>query len=571
MRHDGGGFGANGHDAVSRRDLLGDVERMGALEAWLSALVVLLVALAARVAAARLVVFPTPEDTAYYFGVARNLVEGRGLISDAVWSYQTPPLVVPRPAFEVWLPLPSLLAAVPMKLLGATFQAAQIVPIAAGALVAVLTWRLGADVALERGLPPGRRRVLALGAGLTAAVYLPLVLHSALPDSTTLFTLLALASCLLMARLAWEPRGARLADPRLLLLGVLLGLAALTRNEVAWLAVAWILIVLGAVEEGTTGGERLRLIAIPGAIALAIFTPWAIRDWQAFGSPLPGQTVANAFSVTGFDIFAFRDPPTLSRYLAIGPARLLELRVTGLTHNLVNVLLLLGIPVSAIGLVALPWTGRALALRPLVVFGLLAFLVTSLVFPVATTWGTFLHAAGPVHVLLLVSCLLALDALIVRVGRRRGWTRPVAWLGPTLTIAGAALFTFAILPSYGVQSRNVERRFEVLAEQMTAAGMTPEKIGPVVTDYPIWWAEAERTPALALPDERPGSVIELTQAFPGTKYLVIGSDQRGRWPGILDSDPLAQECFKQVDLPPPSNEADKEALGDTKVWRVGCE
>jgi hypothetical protein len=245
--------------------------------------------------------------------------------------------------------------------------------------------------------------------------------------------------------------------------------------------------------------------------------------------------------------------------------------VTGLTHNLVNVLLLLGIPVSAIGLVALPWTGRALALRPLVVFGLLAFLVTSLVFPVATTWGTFLHAAGPVHVLLLVSCLLALDALIVRVGRRRGWTRPVAWLGPTLTIAGAALFTFAILPSYGVQSRNVERRFEVLAEQMTAAGMTPEKIGPVVTDYPIWWAEAERTPALALPDERPGSVIELTQAFPGTKYLVIGSDQRGRWPGILDSDPLAQECFKQVDLPPPSNEADKEALGDTKVWRVGCE
>ena len=99
---------------MSRRDLLGDVERMGSLEAWLSALAVLLVALVARVVAARLVVFPTPEDTAYYFGVARNLVEGRGLITDAVWSYQTPPLVVPRPAFEVWLPLPALLAAIPM-------------------------------------------------------------------------------------------------------------------------------------------------------------------------------------------------------------------------------------------------------------------------------------------------------------------------------------------------------------------------------------------------------------------------------------------------------------------------
>ena len=36
---------------------------------------------------------------------ARNLLEGRGLVSDALWSFQTPPLVFPRPAFEVWLPL----------------------------------------------------------------------------------------------------------------------------------------------------------------------------------------------------------------------------------------------------------------------------------------------------------------------------------------------------------------------------------------------------------------------------------------------------------------------------------
>jgi hypothetical protein len=557
--------------AVRRRELLGAVELMSMRDAWGSAVVVFLVALAVRVAAARLVVFPTPEDTAYYFGVARNLVEGRGLITDALWSYQTPPLVVPRPAFEVWLPLPTLLMAVPMKLLGATFAASQLLPILAGALVPVLTWRLGADVALERGLPPGRRRVLALGAGLTAAVYLPAVLHSTLPDSTALFTVLALGACLLMARLAWEPGGARLRDPRLLMLGVLFGLAALTRNEVAWLALAWILVVLGAVEEGTTAGERFRLIAIPAVIGLAIFSPWAVRDLIVFGSPLPGQAINNAFYLSGFDIFAFRDPPTLSRYLAIGPLNLLQQRVDGVAHNLFSVLLLLGAPVSAIGFVALPWTGRAMALRPLVVFSALAFLITSLVFPVVTTWGTFLHAAGPVHVLLLVSCLLALDALIVRVGRRRGWTNPVAWLGPTLSVAAAVLFTVFAMPGYGAQSQGVERRFAVLGEQMTAAGLAPQSIGPVVTDYPIWWAESERSPALALPNEPPGSVISLTLTFPGTHYLVMGPDTRGRWPAILESDPLAQECFKKIDLPVPASAADREALGDTKVWKVGCE
>ena len=73
------------------------------------------------------IVFPKPEDTAYYVGVARNLLEGRGLVSDALWSYETPPLVFPRPAFEVWLPLPTFLAAIPMALAGATFAAAQVV------------------------------------------------------------------------------------------------------------------------------------------------------------------------------------------------------------------------------------------------------------------------------------------------------------------------------------------------------------------------------------------------------------------------------------------------------------
>src|SRR6185369_5506569 len=108
---------------------------------------------------------------AYYVGVARNLVDGHGLISNAIWSYQTPPLSFPRPAFEVWLPLPSFLAAIPMALLGTTFAAAQWSSILVGGLVAVLAWRLAADVATERRMPRGRARTLALGAGLTAAVY----------------------------------------------------------------------------------------------------------------------------------------------------------------------------------------------------------------------------------------------------------------------------------------------------------------------------------------------------------------------------------------------------------------
>ena len=548
---------------------------MSRREAWLTALGVFAIALAIRAVAAAMVEFPKPEDTAYYVGVTRNLVEGRGLISDALWSFGTPPLEFPRAAFEVWLPLPSLLAAVPVALfagpapipLESAMRASQVVSVLAGALVAVLAWRLGADVAAQRGLPVGRARTLAVGAGLTAGVYLPLLLHSALPDSTMLFGALALGACLLMTRVLRDPRGGRLSDPRLIAIGLLLGASALTRNEAVWLALAWAWLAWRAA--GETRQTRLRLIGVVAVVSLVVFAPWAARNWAVFGNPLPGQAVSNALSVTGFDIFAWNDPPTLSRYLAVGPGRLLEMRIEGTWHNLANVLLFLGIPVSLIGLLALPWQARDRVLRPLVLVGLLTFLVTSLVFPVATTWGTFLHAAAPVHVLLIVSTLGALDAGIAALGRRLGWTRPVAWLGALLTVFASLLFSLVLLPGVGSGARATERTYEALAESMAALGEPLDGTAPVIHDFPIWLAETARVPSLALPEEEPGDVLDLAARF-GARWLIVSKPDHGRWPAILDGNDPDARCFEEVRLPVPADPQLAEALAGTRVFRIAC-
>ena len=284
--------------------------------------------------------------------------------------------------------------------------------------MSVLAWRLAADVASERDLAPGRARTLAIGTGLTTAIYLPLLLHAVQPDSTHLFGLLALAACLLMTRVLRDPQGARAWDWRLLAIGGLLGLAALTRNEAIWLAMIWAWLALRRRASGWR--ERLRLVAVVAVVSMLVYAPWAWREWVVFGNPLPGQAATNALSVTGFDIFAWKDPPTLSRYLAVGPARLAEMRLEGLGHNIFSVLVLLGIPLSILGTLALPWQARDRALRPVVPLAATTFLVTSLLFPVATTWGTFLHAAVPVHVLLIVAALGALDGGIERL--RNGCT-----------------------------------------------------------------------------------------------------------------------------------------------------
>jgi hypothetical protein len=537
-------------------------------EAWLTAGGLFALTLVLRAVVASTVPFPTPEDTAYYYGVARNLVEGRGLVSDAIWSYQTPPLAFPRPAFEVWLPLPTVLAAIPMLVLGTGFHAAQVGTVILGSLVPVLTWRLAADVAVERGLPTGRARTLAVGAGLTAAVLLPLMLHGVLPDSTTPFTVISLAACLLMYRLAGDAARVRPTDPRLVSLGVLCGLAALTRNEFVFLGLTWIIVVWRAGGGVPMRAQRLRLIVIPAIIGGLVLAPWLVRDWFTFGSPLPGQAATNALSVSGFDIFAYEQPPTLQRYLEQGPAWFASVRLDGFGHNLLSVLLIPSVPVGIVGLIALPRTGGSRALRPLLILSLFAFAVTTLVFPVSTTWGTFLHAAGPVHVLLIVSCLAGLDSFIARVGRWRGWTKPVAWLAPTLTVSVAVLFSVSIL-AYGAQARGVEHRYAALASAMTSAGLPPDRIGPVISDFPIWYAEAVRHSALALPDEPPASVLDLARRF-GARVLMVSKDEHGRWPAVIDAGGGDTACFQEVTLPAPANQPDAEALRGTRVFRIGC-
>ena len=53
---------------------------------------------------------------------------------------------------------------------------------------------------------------------------------------------------------------------------------------------------------------------MPAFVAALMFLPWAIRNWLTFGSPLPGQTVKNALYISNFDVFPYRDQPSLAGY-----------------------------------------------------------------------------------------------------------------------------------------------------------------------------------------------------------------------------------------------------------------
>jgi hypothetical protein len=539
-------------------------------EAWLTAGGLFLLAVVVRTVAAAAVRFPVPEDSAYYAGVARNLVEGRGLVSDSLWSYQTQPLVVPRAAFEIWLPLPTFLAAIPMALAGTAswFRAAQVSSVLVSAAIPVLAWRMAADAAEERHLPLKRTRVLAIGSGIVVCMLGPLVLYGALPDSTAAFAALSLAACLLMTRISASPRGLR--DPRIAALGIVLGLAALTRSEALWLGLAWL-----ALAWFWTDGTRLRraaLIAVPAAIAGLFYLPWAIRDWQAFGSPLPGQTINNALYVTHMDLFAYSDPPTLARYLDQGPLGLAQMHAAGFTHDLFSVLLTQGFPIGLIGLLALPLVWRLHALRAILLAATVTFVITSLAFPVSTQFGTFLHAAGAVYVLLAISCLFGLDALIERIGRIRHWTRPVAWLGPAFSVAVALPLAFLSVGSVAASSGDAQARYEQLASSLSRTSSPLDSSGPVIANYPVWVSESARVPAIALPDESPASVLALAHRFGSTLVVFDLADDGRLWPGALGDGSPAAACFDEVHLTddPGPGPVSGSPVHQFRVFRIVC-
>jgi hypothetical protein len=504
-------------------------------------------------AAAASLSFPLTEGSAYYVAVAENLVSGHGLVINAIWSYAAPPLTLPRPAFELWQPLATFIAALPMSVLGPTFAAAQLGYVLLGALLAPLAWLVGRDAARRLRLPADRASALAIGSGLLAAVGGPFLLAVAAPDSTLPFTILTVTACLAMPAAIDGDRRAVVA------LGVLLGLAYLARQEAVYVGLAFVLLAAGSGARWTSWLARVSSVAVVGALVAA---PWWLRNAAVFGTPFSGQVADNLLFVRNEQVFAYLERPSLANFLAQGPGGILGNIAVALWHDLVDVLAVPGGPAIAVGLLtalaALAVIVRrryvrhhALWASPLVALmlgGGLIYVATSVLFPVATLWGTFEHAAGPLFVGLSVSAAAGTDRVVAWVRRRRGWPRTNAWLAPlTLVALTLPLAGLQVAIAAG-QTRDEASRMAAAASALPAsladAGVAMDT--PLISDQPIWLSDALDRPAIALPDEPPTAVARLAADF-GAQALVV-FDGRGRYPDVLRQ-AGGSPCFAERPVP----------------------
>jgi len=478
-----------------------------------------------------------PEYAAYYATVADQVAAGHGLSVPYAWSYLTPALsngiALPRPAFDVWLPAASLVS-VPLVGPFGGVLASRLAGALAGAALVPLVALLARRTARATGRDDRDADVMALVAAAFVAITQPLVTGSIASDSQALFGVMVLGGVLAVE---WALRTGRPRD--LALAGLVLGAGMLTRNETLYVLGA--VAVVAVVASPGKRGERIARASLLIAVAAACYAPWAVRQWLTFGTAFPGQTAANAFSISPNDIFGWSAaPPTLASYLAAGPSALVAQRLEALRHNLVDVLVMPALPWSVVGFAGAALLWRARPLRLLLATAVVTLLADTLIFPVATLYGTFLHGSAP------VLALLAIGAAAVAVSGAR-WAMGHRYGGELAALAATGVAVWCLLGTaygardYAAWANGVAARYAALADGL-AASVAPDSV--VIASHPSWVWRETGYPAVVLPDEDAASVLSLAAAYGATVVVVDGVD--GPWPDAAST----TSCLVPFDLPP---------------------
>lgn len=239
-------------------------------------------------------------DIGFYFTVARNLAEGRGFVIDYVWNHWAQAEGIPTPSNVWWMPLPSVIAAVGMRLGDMDYVSAQAATIAFSSLLPIPMYLLGRDVF-------GSRAVGLAGAALGSTFHIFLDQPSA-PLSHCPYVVFASLTLWAIHRAVGDPR-----PRRLFLVGACVAFTQLSRSDgillfgtlAAAYVVAW-------------KRPPLKAVALLVLGYALVMSPWWGRNLQVHGALMPGGSFRSVYMRSYFDWYRMPESVTAERFLADG-------------------------------------------------------------------------------------------------------------------------------------------------------------------------------------------------------------------------------------------------------------
>lgn len=491
------------------------------------------VALVLRVVAAWLVPSPPYVDAAYYTLVAERLAMGDGFSIPVLWSFlevggQLPAdPALPVPSNGHWMPLTSIVAAVPMLLLGPEWRAGQASMVILSTALVPLTYLIGWEL--------WRARWVAVPAGVLAIFAGPLLLMYPLVENFAVFGVVgggALYASLRAVRserpVAW-----------LLLAGALVGLATLARVDGLLLAVAPAVAWFQRRGDGSVGvGAAL---ATAGA-ALLVMSPWLVRDMAVFGSPFPSAGGHTLWIRTYNEQFSIGQQPGPASFFAAGPVEILGARLASWAELLGRTLSVTGGLFGITFLAGLWLSRRRRELAPFTAYWVVMFVVMGLLFTFHAPKGAFMHSAPawlPVALPLAVASVAPAATAAARFWRFLA--RP-----PThrfLVVVGLVGAMVVSLGSSAVllgQWRTSTARLEVAAAFFIQRGATVDR---VLAYDPAALHALSGNPGVAPPFDPYPVIGQVVDAY-DIRWVVVtlqpgeSSDPLGLWDGAAGTDSL---------------------------------
>lgn len=416
--------------------------------------------------------FPGPAypDSYYYVSVAQQFAAGHGLTIDYIWNFvdvggKLPAQpTLPIPANGHWMPLAVLVQVPFIWLLGSTALASQLPMWLIGAAAAPLTCWIARDAGLEPRL--------AIAAGLLAAVPGGLTPFFGQPDNFGLFMTLGALALWVCAR---GLRGDRRA---FVLGGAVVGLAALARNDGVLLGVPFALAFLWELLR-RRGSVRVigwtAALSCVGLFAL-FYAPWLYRQLHVFGSIAPSAANGRILWISDYSqLFSVSTPASPATLLANGLGPLVWSRLSGLLSALGQFALLPLVVVLAPFALIGAWARRRDPwFVPALVYAVVLFAASGLVFAVHVPYGTFIHSAVALLPHTFVLVVIGVAAAVRWVAARRvNWdaeraTTRFAYAAVAIAVIGA-VFQSAITIGDWTAARSVESR---LAAALASAPTT---------------------------------------------------------------------------------------------------
>lgn len=393
-------------------------------------LVLLAIGLLVAAIAAVGVSSPGYMDAEYYFVTGLEISQGDGFVEPFIWNYLNEPSGLPHPSHGYWMPLTSLLVAIPTLFSSqSSFRLAQSPFILLFALLPWLTARFSFDL-------HGDERA-AFQSGLLAAVpgfFLPFFV------TTDMFILYAWVGTLFF----WTcHRGLRGGSERIwILAGGWIGLAHLARADGLLFLIPFLYILS---RQRETIWRRL-LFGTAGY--LLVMGPWFLRNLGAFGTMLPVGTQSALWLRSYEDLFRYpASDLQLDYLLQAGWRAILQVRLSALWTNLQRVIaengLVFLLPFMLVGLRS-QW--KTVVFRSAALYWGALLLVMSFVFPFAGAQGGTFHSSAALMPALWALVPFGLREVIGWVGVRRGWDIPQSIRNfSAIFITLAAAFTFTLL------------------------------------------------------------------------------------------------------------------------------